>query len=245
MHYALHYLPYDWAIRIVGIATMLMLLAIVSGVITHKKIFKDFFTFRPGKGQRSWLDAHNVVSVMALPFFLMITYSGLVFFLFAYMPAGKDVIYGTDPETSGAYYDELYEGGEHKHAPIGRPAAPLAPMIAQAGKAWGMDQIAWITVERMEGEVSAVEITHVPMGLGRNDAATMRFNADTGQRLPDEPASSGAPGVTQSVLFCVWPAWLRDGRYGTGAVVGQAAPLSSERRPRASGAVRRASGREP
>ena len=201
MHYALHYLPYDWAIRIVGIATMLMLLAIVSGVITHKKIFKDFFTFRPGKGQRSWLDAHNVVSVMALPFFLMITYSGLVFFLFAYMPAGKDVIYGTDPETSGAYYDELYEGGEHRHAPIGRPAAPLAPMIAQAGKAWGMDQIAWITVERMEGEVPAVELTHVPMGLGRNDAATMRFNADTGQRLPDEPASSGAPGVTQSVLF--------------------------------------------
>src|SRR5690606_22289541 len=48
MHYALHYINYDIAIRIVGVCTMLMLLAIVTGVITHKKIFKDFFTFRPG-----------------------------------------------------------------------------------------------------------------------------------------------------------------------------------------------------
>lgn len=103
MHYALHYLPYDWAFRIVGICTMLMLLAIISGIITHKKIIRDFFTFRPGKGQRSWLDAHNVVSVMALPFFLMITYSGLVFFLFEYMPAGRAVLYGTDQQSVDAY----------------------------------------------------------------------------------------------------------------------------------------------
>ena len=76
---------------------MLMLVAVFSGVITHKKIIKDFFTFRPGKGQCSWLDAHNVVSVMSLPFFVMITYSGLVFFLYQYMPAGRDVVYGSGP----------------------------------------------------------------------------------------------------------------------------------------------------
>ncbi len=234
MHYALHYLPYDWAIRIVGIATMLMLLAIVSGVITHKKIFKDFFTFRPGKGQRSWLDAHNVVSVMALPFFLMITYSGLVFYLFAYMPAGKDVIYGTDPKTSGAYYDELYEGGEHKHAPTGRPVAPLAPMIDAAAKAWGMEQIASLTVERHEGEVPEVVVSHVPVGLTPYDAAKLRFDANTGARLPDEPNPGGAPGATQSVLYTlhegsyadIWGRWvyfasglLGCGMIGTGLVL--------------------------
>lgn len=68
MHYALRYMPYDWGIRIVGICTMFMLVAILSGIVTHKKIFKDFFTFRPAKGQRSWLDAHNLISVTALPF---------------------------------------------------------------------------------------------------------------------------------------------------------------------------------
>ena len=48
---------------------MFMLIAIVSGVITHKKIFIDFFTFRWGKGQRSWLDAHNASGVLLLPFY--------------------------------------------------------------------------------------------------------------------------------------------------------------------------------
>lgn len=53
MHYLLRYLPSRTAYWIVGLCTMLMLVAIVTGVITHKRIFRDFFTFRPGKGQRS------------------------------------------------------------------------------------------------------------------------------------------------------------------------------------------------
>ncbi len=107
MHYALHYIPFDWAIRIVGICTMLMLIAIVTGVITHKKIFKDFFTFRAAKGRRSWLDAHNVLGVLALPFYLMITYSGLLFFMYAYMPLGVPLTYGFDAEDQRTYYAEL------------------------------------------------------------------------------------------------------------------------------------------
>lgn len=107
MHYALHYIPFDWAIRIVGICTMIMLIAIVTGIITHKKIFKDFFTFRGAKGQRSWLDAHNAVGVIALPFYLMITYSGLLFFMYAYMPLGVPLTYGFEAEDQQAYYTEL------------------------------------------------------------------------------------------------------------------------------------------
>ena len=46
-------------------------------MVTHRRIFKDFFTFRPAKGgQRAWLDAHNVTGVLVLPFYLMITFSG-------------------------------------------------------------------------------------------------------------------------------------------------------------------------
>lgn len=107
MHYALHYIPYDWAIRIVGICTMLMFAALVTGVITHRKIFQDFFTFRSGKGQRSWMDAHNVIGVVALPFYLMITYSGLLFFMYTYMPLGVPLTYGFDAEDRQAYYTEL------------------------------------------------------------------------------------------------------------------------------------------
>src|SRR5690606_16542164 len=69
---------------------------IISGIVIHKKIFKDFFTFRPAKGQRSWLDGHNASAVLLLPFHVMITYTGLVIFFLVYMPAAIDALYDGD-----------------------------------------------------------------------------------------------------------------------------------------------------
>lgn len=92
-HFELYGMPRIWARWFIGLATMFMLVAIVSGIITHKKIFKDFFTFRSGKGQRSWLDAHNATAVLALPFHIMITLSGLLLLLFTLMPWGVNQVY--------------------------------------------------------------------------------------------------------------------------------------------------------
>jgi uncharacterized iron-regulated membrane protein len=84
-HHALH--AGTIGLWIVGAASAAMLVALISGVITHKRIFKDFFTFRPAKGQRSWLDAHNLMGVLTLPFLFMIVYSGLAISWSTYMPA--------------------------------------------------------------------------------------------------------------------------------------------------------------
>ena len=74
---------------VVGVATLLMFIALLSGIVTHRRIFKDFFTLRPGKNaQRAWLDAHNLSGVLVLPFYLMITFSGLMIFHSLYLPAG-------------------------------------------------------------------------------------------------------------------------------------------------------------
>jgi uncharacterized iron-regulated membrane protein len=53
-HYTLHGgMAGYW---LVGWITACMLLALVSGVVVHKRIFKDFFTFRPGKGSAAgWM----------------------------------------------------------------------------------------------------------------------------------------------------------------------------------------------
>ena len=74
LHFDLHYIDVITARWIVCFASLFMLIAIVSGVVIHKRIFKDMFTFRRNKGSRTWLDAHNISSVLALPFHLMITY---------------------------------------------------------------------------------------------------------------------------------------------------------------------------
>ena len=101
----------------VGFFTMALLVGLVSGVITHKRIFKDFFTFRPGKGQRSWLDAHNAVSVLSLPFQLMIAYTGLATFYALYMPVGIATHYTNED----AYFADLLAQPEHQER-TGTPA---------------------------------------------------------------------------------------------------------------------------
>lgn len=107
---------------LVGWASMCMLVALVTGVVVHKRIFKDFFTFRPGKGQRSWLDAHNATAVLALPFLFMIVYSGLTFFYTSYMPWPLQAVYGQD----GYQRYQLELDGELAAARRPRGGAPAA-----------------------------------------------------------------------------------------------------------------------
>ena len=131
MHWQLHYLPRVAGEWVVVICALFMLVAIISGVITHKRIFRDFFTFRPRKGQRSWLDAHNLLSVAALPFHIMITYSGLIFYGYLYMAPVIAATYGIGGQ--GTYFDELY-GRDQTPERAGQPAAliPIAPLLKQA-----------------------------------------------------------------------------------------------------------------
>lgn len=206
MHYSLHYIDYAIAIRLVGICTMLMLLAIISGVITHKKIFKDFFTFRPGKGQRSWLDAHNVISVMALPFFLMITYTGLVFYYSAYIPAGIYALYGSDNKSRERYFKELY--GDHSHIAVSRPQAAVADMLAQADKRWGNHQVAEILIQHDAGQPPHVDIKRLPQNKLRwYQPDYLRFHAHHGEQLAPE-APDNATVQTIGTLYA-----LHEGRY--------------------------------
>lgn len=217
MHYALHYFNYDVAIRIVGVCTMLMLMAIVTGVITHKKIFKDFFTFRPGKGQRSWLDAHNATSVMALPFFLMITYSGLLFFDTTYMPVARDVVYGTADDQRRAFYDELYQRDSDRepHLPVTLPQASLSAILAEAERTWGPGQVASVSFSHPAEKAPYVDIgKRWDSGVMRN-GTTLRFHAVTGEPLDPEYRGS-ATTDTRNVFFSlhegrfadIWVRWL-------------------------------------
>ncbi|AFJ02509.1 iron-regulated membrane protein [Methylophaga frappieri] len=96
MHFDLYGMPRELARWLVGIATMAMFIGLITGIIIHKKIFKDFFLFRPHKGQRSWMDIHIVSSVLALPFHLMITFSGLLLLLYLLMPWGIQTAYNGD-----------------------------------------------------------------------------------------------------------------------------------------------------
>ncbi|WP_051234584.1 PepSY-associated TM helix domain-containing protein [Marinimicrobium agarilyticum] len=125
LHWQLHYLPETAAYWLVGLCTLLMLVGLVSGVIIHRKIFRDFFTLRLFRHARSWLDFHNVTSVMALPFQLMIVYSGLVFFAVTFMQPIVTAHYGEDGERT--FRNEAFPDTEA--APKAGKAAAMVPVV--------------------------------------------------------------------------------------------------------------------
>jgi uncharacterized iron-regulated membrane protein len=202
MHYDLHYLPIDAANWLVGVCTMFMFIAIVSGIIVHKKIFKDFFTFRPGKQQRSWLDAHNVLSVVALPFHVMITYSGLIFFAFTWMPLIVSANYGFGEENQQVFFDEYAGRRELEVGPTGLPAplTALSSVIAEAEQRFGIGQVRFLEI-RHPGDANArVTVARLAPGPLRN-VERMVFDGVSGKLLKvQDPMNNAAQGVRDVFL---------------------------------------------
>ncbi|WP_320036235.1 PepSY-associated TM helix domain-containing protein [Halarcobacter sp.] len=95
-HFELYSIPREIGRWIVGIASIAMLVAIFTGIIIHKRIFKDIFTFRNKHTTRGWMDAHILPAVASIPFLIMITYSGLLLLGNTLMPWGMKMYYGDD-----------------------------------------------------------------------------------------------------------------------------------------------------
>ena len=203
MHFDLHYMPVMWARYLVSIAALAMLVAILSGVVTHKKIFADFFLLRFGKGQRSWLDAHNVTAVMALPFYLMITYTGLVTLLFTLMPWAISANFASQE----AYYDVAFPSAPTL-APSGRRAAvlPLRRLIASAQREIPGFEPGYITIANPGDAVATAEMYPQYDTLGSQRGAIV-LNAATGKVLRAPPRAGGATMTKDTMID------LHAGRY--------------------------------
>lgn len=201
-----------WTIQgrwVVGAATMLMFVALVTGVITHRRIFKDFFTFRPAKGgQRAWLDAHNVSGVLVLPFYLMVTFSGLMIFHTLYLPAGIAATYKSEKGVdSNAYFADLQgekaesrprRGAGATAPPL--PAIALQPILADAAERWAGGRIGSVQARRDAHGRAVVEVTRHAGDRLQYRPPRLLFDAATGQWL-DQADASGPAAQTYGVLY--------------------------------------------
>jgi uncharacterized iron-regulated membrane protein len=181
--YRLHFeleLPYPWGRLLASIAGMVMLVALITGIIAHRRIFKDYFTFRPAKGQRSWLDGHNALGVLATPFHLMITFTGIVTLASLNMPWGITANYGSD---LAAVYHDLSPGvAERARANVPAPLAPIAPMLREAQRQLGgsIGRVYVINPGDKGAVVTAFRSDADQLGF---NAAEMSFDGVTGQPI--------------------------------------------------------------
>lgn len=175
-------MPHPWGRWLSTIAAMVMFVALITGIITHKKIFKDFFTFRPRKGQRSWLDGHNAVGVLVLPFHLMITYSSLVIFMSMVMPAPILASYGNDTR---AFFSEVFPNTNNAPA-LGQPGTlrPLVPMYEQARAQWDGGHAGRVAVNNPSDVNASVNVFRAGSDSVVHDfGSTVSFNGSTGELL--------------------------------------------------------------
>ncbi|MEM7120382.1 MAG: PepSY-associated TM helix domain-containing protein [Pseudomonadota bacterium] len=189
--------PSIWGRLIVGFCAVTMLVAIISGIITHRRFFRDFFTFRPRKGQRSWLDAHNAMGVMALPYHILITYTGIVPLLFLYMPWGVDVAYSGDRsaflQDSGVVTTDATDASGQA-----APLAALAPMLAAASRLWDGGQAGRIVIDHPDDAASRVIVYRSGTETLSHRAEGVVFNGSDGELVDAQMARSTA---TRFALF--------------------------------------------
>lgn len=203
MHFDLHYMPVLWARYLVCIAALSMLVAILSGIVTHKKIFSDFFMLRFGKGQRSWLDAHNVTAVLSLPFHLMITYTGLVTLLFTLMPWA---ISANFPDRD-AYFSAAFPSEPEVEA-SGTPAAmlPISVLLHRAEQAKPGMHASFITIHNPGDSAAVADLFMRSETLG-GARQPIRMRATTGDIVGEREGRGPAVATQQTMID------LHAGRY--------------------------------
>ncbi|MBK8162362.1 MAG: PepSY domain-containing protein [Gammaproteobacteria bacterium] len=198
LHYSLHLHWKDLGYWIIGLAALMMLAALVSGVVIHRRIFRELFTFRPKKQpRRSVLDLHNLTGVVALPFHFFFALTGLIIFAGIYFPVTETML---KPMAQAHQQAEAAAKGL-AFEPSGTPAAlaSVDAMVDEARRRWA--------AREMPGDVGYLEINHlgdassyVSIYRAGSDRVTLvgqgvHFEGPTGRVIYEEPPATVVTGI--------------------------------------------------
>jgi uncharacterized iron-regulated membrane protein len=190
LHYSLHLEWKNLGYFIVGFSALVMLVALVSGVVMHRKIFRELFTFRPRKHtQRSTLDLHNLTGVVALPFHFIFAFSGLVIFGSIYFPV-------TDTQLKPLHdlhekHEALETGLPHDRAGVPGTLASVDAMVAEAKRRWAAKDMAgdvgFLSVQHVGDANSYVSVYRAGTDRIALTGEGIHFKASTGEVLREDP----------------------------------------------------------
>jgi uncharacterized iron-regulated membrane protein len=186
-HYSFHIKWKDVGYWLLAVVSIVMLALLVSGVIIHKKIFADFFTFRPHKStHRATLDFHNASSVLLLPFHFIITLSGLIIFIFIYMKPGIAVVYGKDAaKATQEAFNQVVRAPAKQRGEL----ASVDAMVAQAQALWGGGGVRRIAIRNPQDKHAIVEVQRRPHDRVTYETLSVTFDGATGAVLGKQDLS--------------------------------------------------------
>lgn len=166
---------------LIGFAAMGMLALLASGVIIHRRLFRDLFTFRPHKALlRSSLDLHAVTGVLALPFHVLITLSGLILAFWIYFPGTWQRAYQGD---SGAFAREVFGGYWREAGEQPAPLGSLDEMLVEAERRWGPGRVQSLHLRQVGAAGGHVELLRASAERVSAGLERLYFDAATGTLL--------------------------------------------------------------
>lgn len=201
MHYGLHLGWKNLGYWLVGLASFTMLIALITGVIMHRKIFREFFTFRSEKKiQRSSLDLHNMTGVLALPFHFFFAFTGLVIFAsWLYFPVADTLLKPLHKQHEAVEAEKT--GLPHERSGIPAELASVDAMVAEAKKRWAArdmaGEVGFLTINHLGDENGYVSIYRAGSDRVALVGEGIHFKASSGELIREDPPRSVVGNINE------------------------------------------------
>jgi uncharacterized iron-regulated membrane protein len=197
-----------------------MLVLVVSGVIIHRRIFRDFFMFRPGKAlSRSSLDLHTGMGVLALPFHFIMPLSGLIIFFALFFPGTWHATFRSDEDS---FEREVFGSYERPKANAPGTLGSLDAMAAEAERRWSGGKPFLVRVRNAGDAASHVEMRRSYANEVSMNRDTIYFDAQSGsvlQRFESKPVGRVQRFIA-GIHFIQFDHWLLRWLYFAGGLSG-------------------------
>ncbi|RFA27818.1 peptidase [Alkalilimnicola ehrlichii] len=183
-HYGLHIEWRRLGYWLVGAASMGMLVLLVSGVVVHRRRFKEFFTFRPDKRlPRATLDLHNLTGMVALPFHFLITLTGVILFMEVYFPSAADLAYRSADNPRGSFFADAFGGFRRPLLNESGELVSLDAMVVEASARWSGSPPRFVRVWHPGDANAYVEVRRTYADQASLTRGQIFFDAGSGRIL--------------------------------------------------------------
>lgn len=203
LHYSLHLHWLGLGYWIVALAALVMLAALVSGVVMHRKLFRELFTFRPQKNtQRGTLDLHNLTGVVALPFHFMFPLTGLIIFAGIYFPFAETTLRPVADKHAVA--EAAAKGLAFQPAGVAAPLASVDAMVVEAKRRWaarGMPgNVGWLRINHVGDKDCYVSVYRAGSDRVTLVGQAIHFAGPTGKVILEEPPPTSVSSINDFLV---------------------------------------------
>lgn len=198
LHMALH-LPRTWGLFLVGLVGVTLLSSLISGLLSHPRIFKDAFALRWGGSRRlQEADLHNRLAVWGLPFHFAVSLTGALIGL-STLIVGVLAMAAYDGNSEKAFAAILGPLPSEDERPA--PLPDIAGMIAQVHASAPAAEFVSASIQHVG---MAGQVVHLGMKTPGHLAMSNAYYFDAaGTSLGDGGLETG--GIGQQILGALQP----------------------------------------